>query len=264
MINRLNAMKKARKYLRFNDPYARPKEPRAMIHEQGVELDEYWNEVRTNPLFSRKLDAIVVSTSPSQKMDFQRADCAVQAVKDLYRNISHYDGLWIAAGQLNKGVDGIRQYEGSQRKGIVDRLVSQGVPQDRITQIDGSDTVDKVRRLLEIPEVKRGGVKYMGVSSYPLHIARFNLALNHAKRENLAPQNLEVVGIPNPYDSILFDFEKIRLGDWVYGWSGLLKEAVRLEESGFSGSIPGQGSAFHKKLRALNSSDRDIDRQGKN
>ena len=202
---------------------------------------------------STTLDAVFASTSHARWMDIARADAAVDAVENVYRNVGNYEGLWIAGGWLG-GVP----YEESQRKGIVDRLVQRGVDEDRIIQIDGKDTVDKVRELTKLPPLKKRGFLFgfnLGIASYPLHIARFNLALKHAQAEGYAPQ-LEITGIPTSYDARPSSDHKNRpLNDQLFGWLGLLKDARRLEKYGFEGSVPGDSSGLHTKLRELNSED---------
>ena len=215
------------------------------------------------------LDAIVASTSPKREMDLQRADYAFKAIFRLYglpdggakdsdgsdSNINNYTGLWIAAGVLNTNADGERYYIGSQREGIVNRWIKHGVKENRIVQIDGEDTVDKVRELGKIPEIKNAPVEYrIGVSSYPLHIARFNLALLYAQREGFISKQVQIVGIEMPYDALFYETSpKFRVGDWVTGIAGLVRDVRRLDKHGFKSSVPGQSSAFHKAIKSLNS-----------
>lgn len=203
-----------------------------------------------------RLDAVVASTGPKLSMDLQRADYAVNAVRSLYGSAVTYEGIWIAAGRLNQpGV-----YTGSQREGIVNRLLNRGADQGRIVQIDGEDTVDKIRLLGTVPEIKEGDVEYLGIASYPLHIARFNLALSYAQREGVVPGKVKIVGIETP-TPFFYDTKPLRLGDGIAGWAGLIKDAVRLEKNGFAGSVPGKVSGLHRLARELNSEDRDISRR---
>jgi len=198
------------------------------------------------------LDAVFASTSPARWMDIARADAAVDAVRDLRGSVENYRGLWIAGGNL-----GGLPYEESQRKGIVDRFIEKGVRKERIIQIGGKDTVDKVRELINLQEIAWRGVLYLGIASYPLHIARFNLALNYAKKEGHADWLLAVVGIPTDNrNRPKTDKANRPVGDFVAGWAGLLKDARRLERHGFFGSLPGQGSGLYRKMKSLNSEDR--------
>jgi len=195
------------------------------------------------------LDAVFASTGPARWMEIARADSAVNAVEDLYGGVQNYGGLWIAGGWL-----GGLPYEHSQRKNIVDRFVERGVEEERIIQIDGKDTVDKVRELIRIEKVIGGGLEYLGISSYPLHIARFNLALKHAQREGHANPLLKIVGIPTDYSSRPNSDRLARpINDAFYGWMGLLKDARRLDKYGFGGSIPGQNVEIFEKIKRLNS-----------
>src|SRR3989338_6032814 len=102
------------------------------------------------------MDAVLASTSPAKWMDIERADAALSAVWNTYPT---FDNVWyIAAGWL-----GGLPYEESQRKTIVDRWLEIGVPEERIIQIDGKDTVDKVRELIWLPQIKSGEIINLGV-----------------------------------------------------------------------------------------------------
>jgi len=226
----LEDIEEAKSYLRLNDPHTR----------------------------IQHLDAVVASTSPKISMDLKRADYAVAAVKGLYGNTEDYHGLWIAAGELNQNSSGERLYQGSQIEGIIERLSKHGVKKEKIIHAGGADTVDKIRHLAGIPEIKNSNGQYfIGVASYPLHIARFNLALKYVQREKIIGEGATIVGIEMPYDAIFFDTNpRLRIGDWVAGVAGLAKDARRLEKLGFECSVPGQESYFHRKLKELNSEDR--------
>jgi len=213
------------------------------------------SRARDFPIYNKgvwRLDAVFASTSPAHWMDIARADAAVDAVRDLYRSVENYQGLWIAGGTL-----GGLPYEKSQRKGIVDRFMERGVEEDRIVQIDGKDTVDKVRELMKIPEITEDkSVEYLGIASYPLHIARFNLVLKYAQRKGYL-EGLKIIGIPTDNrNRPETDKANRPVGDFVAGWAGLLKDARRLERYGFEASIPGQNSKLYRRIRSLNSEDR--------
>lgn len=204
-----------------------------------------------------ELDAVVVPTSPAHWMDIARADSAVNAVEELYGSVKDYGGLWIAAGQLNENQEGRRVYEGSQKKDIVDRLVERGVNEKDIIQIEGVDTVDKVR------ELRLMGSKLMGISSYPLHIARFNLALQYAKKQRLFNEESEMVGIPTNEQYRPKNDKKMRpISDKIYGWLALMKDVWGLETHGFARSRPERTSTLHKWIRKFNHAERDVDRRG--
>ena len=196
------------------------------------------------------LDAVFASTSPARWMDIARADAAVDAVEDRYLGSIKDSQVYFVAGGWLGGVP----YEQSQRKSIVDRFIERGVDPSMIIEIDGKDTVDKVRELGKHTEI-RSEVINLGVASYPLHIARFNLALNYAREEGYLVR-LEITGIPTSYDNRpSSDYKNRPLGDWAFGWLGLLKDARRLEKYGFGGSLPGNSSRIHTRLRELNSED---------
>ena len=204
-----------------------------------------------------KLIAIVASTSPKRSMDIKRADACFAAIEKRYGNIQNYKGLWIAAGELNTDESGVRRYEDSQRKNIVNRFIALRVNPERIIQIDGSDTVDKIRELAKIPEIRDERKRFfVGIASYQLHLSRFGLAWRYARKEGAINNNFRLVGIEMPYESLFLDTNPFRLGDYVAGYLGLLKDKKRLNQKGFSGSLPGQGSALYKKAREFNSEDR--------
>ncbi len=187
-------------------------------------------------------DAVVISTGYSLGIDRKRTCDAINKVERVYGGLENYPGLWVAEGTL-----GDQNPETAQRTRIVNRLLAEvGIREDKIRTLFGEDTMDKVREI--IPLAWEGGLKNIGISTFLLHFLRFQEGLYFAKRENLAPGDLEFNLIYSPTTP---------MGRWpkdiLHGSVGLAGDAFRLVNRGFSGATPDYKpfEGVYGKLRKL-------------
>ncbi|MBI2044083.1 hypothetical protein HYT24_01840 [Candidatus Pacearchaeota archaeon] len=211
---------------------------------------------------SSRLDAVIAATGPAEWMDLARVDAAAETVSELYGYVGQFKGDWIVSGGLGNDAEGRPiLYERSQRRNMIERLKSHGVPESQIVILEGRNNRDKVRELVRFmndhPEKFMSPTdipRYVGVASYPLDIARWNLALHQAKDEDFVTQRYtEIIGIPiSTKNRPLRDYFT-RSPDWVAGATGLYRDAKLFEEKGFRNATSAPASTIHKLARAANS-----------
>lgn len=211
---------------------------------------------------SFRLDAVVAATGPATWMDLARADAAAKAVGEMYGYVGQFKGAWIVAGGLGNDSDGKPiSYERSQRKSIVERLKSHGAPESQIVILEGRNNRDKVREMVQFmndhPEIFMSShniPRYIGVASYPIDIARWNLALQQAKYEDFITQRyVEIAGIPISNENRPLSDYFTRFPDWFTGLNGLFRDAKLFKEKGFHGATQAPTSTIHRLVRAANS-----------
>jgi hypothetical protein len=172
---------------------------------------------------TRQYDAVVASTGPSLEIDRRRASRAMSKIIETYGNLEDYKGLWVVAGTL-----GGQKYETSQRKRILDQFLDAGIKEEQIRVIGGEDTMGKVREIIGLSETEE--LNTVGISTYLLHFLRYQQGLHFAKKEDLAPNDLEFKLIWSPTPTMRLH------KDLVYGLTGLGIETIRLMKNGFLGA----------------------------
>jgi len=172
-------------------------------------------------------DAVLIGTGPSRAIDQKRTVDALEEIKRVYGGIEKYKGLWLVAGTL-----GEQDPETSQRAGIKNRLLEGKVSPEQIVIVEGEDTVDKTRHTITL--ARERNLRNVGISDYWLHYQRYVLALNYAKKEKIAPDELKFLFINSPTTLWL---RRLTI-DKVYGIFGIIKEDSRLRKYGFAGSTP--------------------------
>ncbi len=181
---------------------------------------------------TEQYDAVMASTGPSLEVDRKRADDAINAVIRTYGSVKSYNGLWIAAGTL-----GNQKFETAQRTRIYNRFLEVGARLENVRTIGGEDTMDKVRETISL--VEKEGLQNVGISTYLLHYLRFKEGLLFAKKDGLAPHDLEFKLIWSP-TTPWTRWHK----DFIYGVMGLGIEAIRLGKYGFT-----DANQKHKPLK---------------
>lgn len=191
-------------------------------------------------------DAVMASTGPSLKIDRKRTDDAINKVIEVYGSLENYGGLWIAAGTL-----GGQKPETSQRARICNQYIEAGVKEEQIRTIGGVDTMDKVRKTINLAEEE--GLRNIGISTYFLHFLRFKEGLHFAKRENFAEDlEFKLIWSATPWTRWHKDFPT--------GIAALGVETYRLMKNGFSGATPNYKpfEGTYGKVRDWSSDDDDI------
>lgn len=128
----------------------------------------------------KNLEAIMIPTGPSKKIDEQRALAGVRAYEQ------NPDRLVIISGILNNG-----KFLGSQSSEIYKVLRKAGVPRGQI-EIEGKskDTLETVRYTSEI--LNKEKIQRLYVATDLDHARRISMLFQRAKYEGLIPENLRV------------------------------------------------------------------------
>lgn len=180
----------------------------------------------------RKYDAIVVSTGPSRRIDRKRTLDAIAEVEYNYGSLKDYSGLWVAAGTLG-GVE----YSRSQRKGIYNLMIDNGIDDKNIKEIDGEDTAHKTKLLIDYS--KEWGAENIAISTYWTHFLRYKMIIKQAKKEKYpGAEKVEIYQIRS--STTPFWRKPV---DLLYGIFGLIKEKYRLIKYGFENSASGSRPA---------------------
>ena len=129
------------------------------------------------------LDAIMVPTGPSYKIDQERANKAVKEGK------GKKDQIYLISGRIDK--DEKESAKDSQVYGIYKRLREYGIKPVNI-KIEGrsKNTLENV--LFSLEKLKKMGAKDVGIASNPAHLDRFEYFIKKAKEKGIIGKDFRI------------------------------------------------------------------------
>ncbi|MFC1710602.1 hypothetical protein ACFLZJ_00365 [Nanoarchaeota archaeon] len=147
---------------------------------------------------SRTLDAIIIPTSPSRKIDRKRAN----------RGVRHPGKVYVISGKRGN-VSSIRE---TQRYGIYKELRKYGIKPSKM-MVEGQSRNSEQNLLYSFRKLKERGAKDIGIASAPGHLKKFEVIKKYLENKGLIDSEMRLHRLETDHE----------LSERLYNFLGLQK-----------------------------------------